>query len=216
MVIDGLTRSRSTIRFGYRMSQAIVRIAFKLLFGLRIEGLENIPLEGAFILASNHQSWFDPPIVGSSCPREIHFAAKKELFSMPVVGTVIKYLNSIPVNRSGFDRAFLKKLFKALTGESGIIIFPEGTRHLDGKLRTAKAGIGMIAIKSKAKIIPVYVSGSAQIGAQLFRRNLKIRYGKPFDLPDLGLPDANGKEGYRAVSDAVMMRIAETGGVEPP
>jgi 1-acyl-sn-glycerol-3-phosphate acyltransferase len=203
-------------RFFYRFTQIFITRLFKLLFGLRIEGRINVPEKGAFILASNHQSWFDPPIIGSACPREICFAAKKELFKTPILGTLVRYYNSIPVNRSGFDRAALKSLGQALENERGIIIFPEGTRYLDGKLHSPKAGVGMMAVNFDVPIVPIYISGTIKIRRQLLRRSVRVIFGSPFRLSDAGLENAKGKEGYHAVADEVMRRIAKTGGVKAP
>jgi len=187
-----------------------------LLFGLRIKCKANVPESGAFILACNHQSWFDPPIIGSVCPREISFAAKKELFGIPVIGTMIKYFNAIPVKRSGFDRAALKRLSETIETGIGIIIFPEGTRSRDGKFLKPKAGVGMLAIKHDVPIVPVHISGTAQIRRQLLVRKVIVRFGRAFTLSEAGLGDASGKEGYRAVANEVMRRIAKAGGVEAP
>ncbi len=187
----------------------------KVLFGLRVHGRENVPRTGPFIYASNHKSFFDPPIVGSTSPREIHFAAKKELFKVPLVGRLVRYLNSVPVKRKGFEREALVRLGEVLEQGGGIIIFPEGTRYLDDKLHHPKAGVGLMAIKYDVPIVPVYISGSAFIKRQLFRRRLSITFGKPFLVTDLGDYPA-GKDAYQMAANSVMRRIAEVGGVEPP
>lgn len=204
------------IRLLYRLSQGIIRFFFSLFFGLKVEGAENVPLSGSFILASNHQSWCDPPIIGSVCPREICYAAKKELFETPILGTMIRYYNSIPVKRSGFDRTALVKLGEALGTGRGIIIFPEGKRFRDRKLHFPKAGVGMLAIRFNVKIVPTYIKGTARIRRQFLKRGIHVKFGRPVTLEDIGLSNANGKDGYRAVANKVMLQIAEVGGVEPP
>lgn len=186
----------------------------KLLFGLRAYGRENVPETGPFIYASNHKSFVDPPIVGSTSPREIHFAAKKELFAIPLIGRLIRYLNSVPVKRKGFEREAIVRLGEVLEKGGGIIIFPEGTRYVDDKLHPPKAGVGLMAIKFNVPIVPVYISGSASIRRQLFKRNLTVIYGKSFTISDLGELPA-GKDGYQMVANNVMKRIAEVGGIEP-
>lgn len=203
------------MRFGYWATCAFAKTLFTVVWGLRIRGRENIPKNGPFILASNHKSWFDPPIVGSCCPREVHFAAKKELFKSPIVGPWITYLNSIPVKRSGFDREALVRLGQALEEGGAIIMFPEGTRYLDDRLHPPKPGIGMIAQKYNVPIVPAFVKNSAFIRKQLLGRDLSITYGKPFRASDLeNLPE--GKEAYQAIANEVMKRIAAVGGIEPP
>jgi 1-acyl-sn-glycerol-3-phosphate acyltransferase len=172
---------------------------------------------GPFILASNHQSWFDPPLAGSSCPREIYYAAKIELFRMPILGFLVKYYNSIPVRRSGFDRELLERLDQLLTSGASIIIFPEGTRHLDGRLHPPKLGIGMIAYKHPdVPIVPVHIKGSANIRRQLIRHKLRLKFGEPFTIKELQLDGDNRKECYRKIANLVMSRIAQTGQISPP
>ncbi len=203
-------------RFGYRLIQFTARAFFKIVFGLRVEGLENVPKTGAFIIAANHKSLLDPPMVGSTCPRELYFAAKRELFSVPVMGAIIKYVNSVPVNRSGYDREVITLLGEAMKAGYGIIIFPEGTRYVDEVLHAPKAGIGMIAVRNEVPILPVFIKGNTILGKQIFRRSLRVKYGVPFNLEDLDLEGLIAKEKYRIVAWETMKRIASIGGVDPP
>jgi len=205
------------LRIGYRFIQWVARSFFRTLFGLRVEGREKIPAQGPFILVCNHQSWFDPPIVASTFPREIFFAAKRELFDKPVLGQFVRYCNSIPVKRTGYDRALLERLGEALEAGFGVIVFPEGTRHLDGRLHPPKPGVGMIALNHRnIPIIPVFIRGSARIRRQLLHRNLRLKFGNPFTLPASDSLSANDRDGYRKAAELVMERIAETGGVPVP
>jgi len=212
---DTTGNTATRMRLGYRLTCILAKTIFRVIWGLKIRGRENIPKSGPFILASNHKSGFDPPIVGGCCPREVHFAAKKELFKTPVIGPWITYLNSIPVKRSGFDREALVRLGDALEKGGAIIMFPEGTRHLDDRLHPPKAGIGMIALKYNAPIVPAYIQNSVCIRKQVLHRNLTLTYGKPFTVADLGELPA-GKEAYQYIANEVMKRIAEVGRVEPP
>ena len=209
-------RNPTTTRFFYLLTQRCVHLLFRVLFGLKIVGKENVPRSGAFILASNHQSWFDPPIIGSTCPREIFFAAKKDLFSIPVLGFLVKYFNSIPVRRSGSDKEALFKLIKTLKTGYGVIIFPEGTRFADNKLHSPKPGVGLIAVRSDAEIVPTYVTGSSTLTKQIWQRKLRLNFGKPFTPTDIGLEPDCGKDGYRKMAAAIINRIAEVGNVSPP
>jgi len=201
------------VRKIYLLTRYFIYSLFKILYGLRVEGNENVPARGPFILASNHSSWFDPPIIGSCCPREIAYAAKKELFEMFLLGSIVKFFNSIPVRRSGFDRTALVKLGEKLDSGSGIIMFPEGTRFRDGKLHPPKAGVGMLAIRHRVPVVPVYIS-SSRFRTSLFRRNLRVKFGKVLTIDDLGLNEESGKNGYRKMSFEVMRRIADVGNAE--
>ena len=201
-------------RFLYSLTQLLVFLSFKILFGLKVSGRKNVPDKGSFILASNHQSWFDPPIIGASCPRELHYAAKKELFDIFLLGSLVRYFNSIPVKRSGFDRAALVKLTEELKRGNCIIIFPEGKRFKDGRLHPAKPGVGLLALQLNTPILPCYIEGSNKLNRQVIGRRLRLVFGKPFMISDLDLGDIDGKDAYRAIADLVMVKIAELGGIE--
>ncbi|MFN3821783.1 MAG: lysophospholipid acyltransferase family protein [bacterium] len=214
--ISSLKERGEEVRWGYRLTQLFLQAIFKGLFGLKVIGRENIPSKGPFIIASNHQSWFDPPIVGSSCPRELAYAAKAELFRNLVLGPVVKYFNAIPVKRKGFDRLAIRELEKRIENAQGVVIFPEGTRFLDGKLRPPRPGIGMLMAKYNVPVIPTFVDGSRRLRYQIGKRALKITFGIPFLPSELQLSDIPGNDLYDRYAWAVMERIAQTGGVSPP
>lgn len=210
------SQSHGKVRFFYGFSQFVARSFFKLFFGLKIYGLENIPQAGAFILASNHQSNFDPPIVGSTCNREVAFAAKKELFEFAPLGKLISYYNAVPVRRTGYDRRMLTILMKVLKDGRGVNIYPEGTRYLDGKLHYPRAGVGMLAVRTNAPILPVYVSGSNRLWSQLLRRKLTVTFGKTFNIdPDL-TSKYSVKDSYKVASEVIIKEIAKVGKSSPP
>lgn len=198
----------------YKITRSFLQSLFALTSGLKIEGVDNIPKIGAVIFASNHQSYFDPPIIGCSCSREIIYAAKKELFDIPVFSSLIKYFNAIPVKRSGFDKSFIVNLGKTLKSGKCILIFPEGTRYTDGKIRSPKLGAAMLAFKNKVPIVPVCITGSASFGSQIYKRKLRVRFGAPIYSDRLDLADADTKTKYRLIADQVMRKIAEIGSLE--
>ena len=175
-----------------------------------------MPVSGPVIFASNHQSLLDPPLVGGSCPREIVFAAKKELFDIPVLRAVIKHFNALPVRRSGFDKNAIVLLGKALNDGRTVLIFPEGTRHRDGRIRSPRFGVGMLALKHNVPVVPVCIDGSRSLGSQIYRRKLVVSFGAPIYHDDLNLKDSDLKAKYRTITFKVMRRIAEVGGLEPP
>jgi 1-acyl-sn-glycerol-3-phosphate acyltransferase len=155
--------------------------------------------------------------VGSTCTREIFYAAKAELFRQRVLGAMVRYYNSIPVQRTGYDRALMLRLDEILRAGFGLVIFPEGTRFLDGGLHPPKPGIGMLAMTHPdVPIIPVCVRGSNRLRRQIFGRRLTVTFGDPFHLKSIGLAGIQGRAGYRAAAEAVMRSIAETSGGEPP
>ncbi|MBU1261341.1 (d)CMP kinase, partial [bacterium] len=144
------------IRFGlgkntfYSVVKMALHLFFKIYFRLSIEGKENVPQYGA-IVAMNHLSFLDPPIVGVAIQkRQLHYFAKEELFSIPFLSWLIKRLNSFSVKREGFSREAIEKAVRILENNGMVLVFPEGTRGED--LREPKKGIGLIASLANKKI----------------------------------------------------------------
>lgn len=191
----------------YRFAWCFARISLQLLFGLRIVDNEKVPKEGPVIVAANHQSYFDPPVVGCSINREMNFFAKKELFGIFLLGWLIRQFNSIPVRRGVYDPAALNRVAEILDDGGSLIMFPEGTRG-DGKaLMEPKPGIGMIAKRSRVMIVPAYISGTDNLyRAMIRRRRVNVKFGDPIE-PDEIEAFADNKDGYREVAKTVMERI---------
>ena len=182
-------------------------VASKILFGFSARGLDKIPKSGAFIIAPNHQSYLDPPFLGAITPREIHFFAKAELFKVFGLGLVIRNLNAFPVRRGVYDPAAISMALAALEKGHGLLIFPEGTRDNGEAFLPAKPGIGMIAKRSGAQIVPAYLYRSHKIwGALLARRHMKIVFGEPIPA-DAVARHSDDREGYQAIADEVLTRI---------
>jgi 1-acyl-sn-glycerol-3-phosphate acyltransferase len=197
------------LRFHYRVLWLFLNLIEKVLFGFRITGEEKIPRSGAVIIASNHVSYCDPPVVGSAIPREIHFLAKEELFSNRAFGWLISQYNAIPIRRSVGDIVALKGIIRLLKQGKAVLMFPEGTRSLSGKLLKPKPGVGMIACLAGVPVVPAYVTGTSRLGAAFLRRaKLAVRFGEPVALSEVatGLKDVN--ERYRRLTEEVMKRIA--------
>jgi 1-acyl-sn-glycerol-3-phosphate acyltransferase len=157
-------------------------------FPRTVRGWEHVPKKGAYILACNHISNLDPPIMGISTPRRLHFMAKIELFENPLRGWWLKKLWAFPVKRGEADFGALKQALKALKAGEPVLLFPEGTRRKGDEMLKPQPGSGFLAIKSKAPIVPVLVKGSDNVmppGAKFFRRApVTVTYGKPFDVSD--------------------------------
>ncbi len=193
------------MRFGYWLVHRFVYFLIKIIWGLKVRGRKNVPVEGPVIIASNHISFLDPPILGVSIPREAHFAAKEELFKNILLGRLIAYLNAFPVKRSGFDNAALKNSLKALKNGGALIMFPEGTRSRTKDLLPFKRGIGYVVSKTKAVVIPVYIKGSNRLKHNIFTRNsISVFFGNQLsDLAD----KYPGKEGFEAIARVVREEI---------
>ncbi|WP_414480661.1 lysophospholipid acyltransferase family protein [Caldicoprobacter sp.] len=163
----------------YKFARAIVRPIMFLLFRIRVEGLENFPMEGKTIVYANHISWLDPVIIGCVLPRQVFFMAKAELFKIPLLRTVIRYLGAFPVNRGSADLSAIKHSLQVLNEGKVFGIFPEGTRNKTGFLQSFSHGIASIAHKSRAKVLPVAIVGQYR----LFRP-MTIKIGKPLNFDD--------------------------------
>jgi len=184
----------------YRITKKLVYYIFRLFFGLRVSGLENLRTAGNFIFASNHISYADPPLAGSTLNREIWFLAKKELFKNRFFGWLIGRYHAVPIDRDSFDRAAIRKIVKLLKSGRSILMFPEGTRSRDGLIRMPKMGLGYIAVNSGTGIIPVYISGSNRLGRAFLRRErLEVRIGPPIYI-DSGYRSDDKKRDYKLIT----------------
>ncbi len=183
-------------RFMYLFIRLLAGLLFRTFWRLKISGLENVPLSGPLIVAPNHRSYADPPLIGVAVPRPVYFLAKRELFTFPPFGWFIRSLNAHPLNRAG-DIAAFREASRILKGGGGIIIFPEG-RRIDGdKFGEAKAGLGMLASVTGAKILPVYIHDSAHL---IRFARVEVWFGKPVDPAEFST--------YEEIAARVMAEIA--------
>jgi 1-acyl-sn-glycerol-3-phosphate acyltransferase len=198
------------LRFHYRVSWHVLRFVERILFGFTVTGSNTIPRSGAVIIATNHISYCDPPVVGSGVPREVHFLAKEELFRNKAFGWLISRYNAIPLRRSVGDVGALKKAVAILKQGKAVLMFPEGTRSLTGRLLKPKPGIGMIASLASAPVVPAYVNGTNRLGAAFLRRpRLSVSFGEPVIPAKAGEGESGSREGYMKVTEEVMRRIAD-------
>ncbi len=173
--------------------------------GWEVVGRENIPATGPVILAPNHQSLLDPPLVGVSCGRWPFIMAKAELFH-GIVGWAIEQMGTFPVKRGRADRWAFKTAKKILSEGKPLLIFPEGTRTRSGELGNAEAGLAMLAHSNKAPVVPVYISGTERAfsprgkGFRLVKA--RIEFGKP-----LFFEEEYARRGDKETLDAMGARI---------
>lgn len=195
----------------YRLAQVISYTYFRIFHRFEVSGLEYIPRNIPFILASNHQSYFDPPALGCKLPRNLHYFARDSLFFWPL-GSLISNLNSIPVNRSKLDLATLKKVLRVLESGDPLLVFPEGTRSADESLGSGKKGIGLLLAKSQCTVVPARVFGGGKVlgKGMIFPRigkKLIIKYGKPLEIHELD-PGTNNPNRYETISQRVLSAIS--------
>lgn len=137
----------------YRFSRAFFKVIYRTFYTHRVYGVENLP-KGATLLAPNHNSFFDPPVVGISCPEEIHFLARDTLFHNTLLGAIISRLNTHPVTRGGFDLHAFKEIARLLSSGHKVVLFPEGQRSPNGKLQPIKGGAALLAMRTNTPIVP--------------------------------------------------------------
>ncbi len=168
----------------YAFLHGLARIVFYFFFRCRVKGAENLIEEGGFIVAPNHRSGLDIPLVAMALPRRMYSIGKKELFSNKITGSFLKSLGGFPLDRGSIDLSALKKAIDIVRSGNILLMFPEGTRSEKGNLQKGKKGTVFIATNSKVPIIPAGITGTEKAfpkGAKLPRfHSISICFGKPF------------------------------------
>ena len=182
------------------------RVIFKTFYDFRVEGLENVPKEGALIIAGNHLSNADPPAIGAfiGLVRDSRFMAKKELFEIPVMGWFFRRCGYISVDRQRTigDFGALEGAIEALQRGESIVMFPEGTRSKTGKPQKPKSGIGFLVYKTEAPVLPVKIEGTF---GWPWVRKIRVKIGQPFTLQKD--PQLQPKAQYKQFANEIMEKI---------
>ncbi len=169
--------------FWKRLFYLICRAAFRL----RIEGREYEPHSGPLIVAGNHASTLDPPLIGMCLRRQSAYMAKEELFAVPILGPWLRSIGCFPVRRGTPDRKAIRRSLEVLEQGRVLVIFPEGTRSLDGRLRDPEPGAAMIALRTGVPVLPAAVVNSHRIlpkGAGWPRfEQVTVRFAPPLAVP---------------------------------
>ena len=189
----------------YKFFKVLCRIWFGKILKTDVIGAENIPKDGAFILAANHVSNWDPPFLGTFIDREINYMGKEELFKNPIMAKICRWLHVFPVKRGAADKTAIKTAIKILKDGKCFGIFPEGTRSKTGKLGKAESGISLIAAMTKSKIIPAAIVNTEKIfsSEKKFPR-LAVIYGKPMKFSG----STKDKEALENFAQEIMSEIA--------
>ncbi|UFT97640.1 1-acyl-sn-glycerol-3-phosphate acyltransferase [Radiobacillus kanasensis] len=182
----------------YRFARFVVGIYLRIIYRPKVIGKEHVPKNGPVIICSNHISNWDPPVVGVTCPRPIHFMAKEELFRNKLLRGLLTRIQAFPIKRGMKDRNALRQGLDILKQGKTLGLFPEGTRSKTGQIGQGLAGAGFFASRSSATVIPCAIIGPYQS----FKR-LKVIYGQPVALDQLRENKANAQE----VTDAIMADI---------
>jgi 1-acyl-sn-glycerol-3-phosphate acyltransferase len=209
---SAITPLISTLTFGGRIfARGMTRV--------RIEGaIDEIPMDGPLIIAANHASNFDAPVLGSwlmpKLGRRIHWLGKKELFGWPVVGWLALHGGVHPVDRGAADVEAFRLAKRILDDGQVLFVFPEGTRSPDGALQAARDGVAVLAIRTGAPILPVGIGGSSGVwprGQKLPHPggHVTVRVGQAFRLADELPPGTDRKAAKGLATDLIMRRIAK-------
>ncbi|MEA3319010.1 MAG: lysophospholipid acyltransferase family protein [Bacillota bacterium] len=182
----------------YSFAKFIVSVVLKPLYRIKVVGSENIPKEGSVLICSNHIDNLDPPVVGITSPRTVHFMAKEEIFHVPILKTILPKLHAFPVKRGMSDREALRKALKVLKEGHVLGLFPEGTRSKTGELGKGLAGAGFFALRSEATVVPCAI-----IGPYKKFQPLKVVYGEPIDFTQHRLEKISAEEATLLVMDSI-------------
>ena len=188
----------------YRFGRGLLMPFYKLLFWYKINGRENVPDDGAYIVCSNHLSNNDPVLLGLAMKRQIFYMAKAELFRNPIAGWVIRHLGAFPVNRGAGDGKAINEAEQIVKDGKLLGIFIEGTRSKTGEFLRPKSGASIIAHQMNVPVIPVCITPKNK-KIRVFQQ-VKISIGKPITPKELGL-DKGTPEEYRNSSRKIMAEI---------
>jgi cytidylate kinase len=186
--------------------------AYRTIFGMRVIGMENLITSGPVLVASNHQSFLDPPLIGNLYKTEMVFFARKTLFK-GIGKWLYPQWNAIPVDQDRPDMSSMKTVIRRLKEGWRALVFPEGARTLDGEIGEAASGVGLIAAKAGVPIQPVRICGADKAlprgSGKIRMARITVKVGKPIILSPEEIKSYSGKEGYQALTDRIMDAIKE-------
>lgn len=205
---------RGTVRgIWFRILREPMLLAARMLVRLKLEDIDNVPATGGILVVANHLHNADPVLMAIAFPRPLHFMAKEELFRIPVIGRLLARFGAFPVARGKSDRKAICRALATLDHEIATGMFPEGTRSRTSQLSSGHPGVGLVAIQGKSPIMPMAITGSERLPFNGKRpahhmpdpghKGVKIRFGKPFDLPTSGV---TGKPLTAAEATELIMR----------
>ena len=190
----------------YNAVKYTLRPASRLLLAASSSGAENVPAQGGLVVASNHVSYLDPPMLGTWFPRVIHFMAKQELFDVPIFGSLITAVHAFPVNREGGDVSAIRRALHILKAGGCVGIFPEGRRNVDGEAQ-ARNGAVLLATMGHCPVVPVALVGTSGAAKRLRASRVEVRIGQP--LMFQGSTRKPTKSELSAWTEELALRIAD-------
>ena len=204
----------------YDGSKLLLWMFFRTRCKLEVCGQEHVPKQGGFIVASNHVSYLDPPVVGVACPRRVAFMARTTLFAHPWLGTFLRGVRAIPLRRGEADHGAISEAIERLRGGGGVAIFPEGTRQLSGQLGAAKRGVGLLAVSAQVPIVPALVTGTFEAlppdAQRLQPAKIRVAFGPPVPYTTSSASPSTHQQLADAVTRAWQQLAAEDRGRHIP
>ena len=186
----------------YEFWKTLVGIGLTVLYRTRYFGRENLPRRGPALIVCNHQSHFDPPLIGAGSPPQLYFMARKTLFSNPLFGRFIHSIHAFPIDRDGMGVSGIKECLKLLKRGEMLVIFPEGTRCKNGELQAFRPGFTTLAVRTGAMIVPAAIDGAYRVWPR--QRPLPgsgriyVRFGRPISAEEV-----------RTLDEEALLRLVE-------
>ncbi len=176
----------------YNAWRALCELVVRVVYRVECVDIHHMPRTGGVILASNHQSFFDPPLLGSLIKwRQFSFMAHQYLFKVPLFGTCIRALNAVPVSGGGSDLSTIKALIVKLKEGRPVVVFPEGARTIDGSMQPFKRGVLLLMKRAKCPVVPAAIEGGFEAWPRhkklprFFGVRAVVVYGEPIAPEDL-------------------------------
>ena len=196
----------------YWLGYIFFKSAGKAFYNLNLVNEEKLVKEGGVMMAANHESFLDPPLIGISHPENVTYLARKTLFT-GVTNWLYTSWDAIPVDQDNPDMTGLKKIIKALKGGKKVVVFPEGERTLTGDLGPALPGVGLIIAKSQTVVQPMRIFGAREAlprgSGKLKMEQISVVVGDAIYFDKETLKKYRGKDGYQKIADIVMKAISE-------
>ncbi len=201
-------------RILYDIAYVVFYALARVLFRLRVIGAHHIPEKGGVLIAANHASYVDIPLIGCSMKRRVNFMGQVSLFKVPILGWFYRNMGGFPITRF-HSRGKMGEAIRRLEAGEVVVLYPEGARSLDGRLLRGMPGIGLIVALTGVPVIPAYIAGTHKVlpvGSKWIRLHpVTVFFGKPIDCKYLLDTSKTNKELYRSVSDRVMTEIRQLG-----
>ena len=188
----------------YQFAKSLVWNVLNPIYRFDVKGLDNFPKSGGILICANHIDALDPPVVGITAPRPVHFMAKEELFQAPILKPLLPKLNAFPVKRGLSDREALRRALAILKNGDVMGIFPEGTRSKNGELGKGFSGAGFFALKGDADVVPCAIIGPYKP----FKR-LKVVYGEPIMMQTYRDQKVSADDVTKVIMDRIQQLLDE-------